>query len=339
MQSGVFDIKCIRIQTELDKFIRDKSIPDSFTQGNYTAEDICNCIDCFDSDIHKQAAEDLIQEVGGGAASKIFLRNEYQRLTGNLATSDYKFIFPTVMSKYRPNINPVRALYYETRELIRRYNHTDERHVWFMEIMTERQFNREIIEALEKDIQNLDNIINRYSSITVHDLPSVEALVADDMELSLLLMERALRKLDIGIRKSVNGHDALDLSYEKEFAFIIMDIFMPGMTGLEVVEKIRIDHQNPNWKTPVIFVTGDDEESLRDQGYKLGAIDFMAKPVNIQQIRAKCGVLLDLFNQKHKDISHNSDMVSLELLHARQQLADFQYYLDFFTKLRSWRPN
>ena len=76
-------------------------------------------------------------------------------------TRDPKFTFKH-LTAYRPDINPIRALYYETREVVRRFNPEDEKHIWLTGLVTDKIFNNDILDALEHDIKRLERILKRY---------------------------------------------------------------------------------------------------------------------------------------------------------------------------------
>ena len=66
------------------------------------------------------------------------------------------------MKKYRYNINPVRALTYDVREMAYSYNTENEHHIWLQELITEPNFYHRIIQDIIKDRKKVDKIINYY---------------------------------------------------------------------------------------------------------------------------------------------------------------------------------
>ena len=67
-----------------------------------------------------------------------------------------------MLIKYRPNINPVRALFYELREITRSYNIENEYHAWLLGLIQDQEYNNKIIDALSIDIKRLEKIVSRY---------------------------------------------------------------------------------------------------------------------------------------------------------------------------------
>jgi hypothetical protein len=66
------------------------------------------------------------------------------------------------MNSYRPGINPVRALYYQSRDVTRRYNPENPFHYWLIDLVEDTEFNNIILDALAKDVRKLERIIKRY---------------------------------------------------------------------------------------------------------------------------------------------------------------------------------
>ncbi len=129
--------------------------------------------------------------------------------------------------------------------------------------------------------------------------PTVSVLVADDDEGQRVLVERILQGAE-GARYVVtlvpDGRSALQALREKVFDVALLDLSMPGLDGLDVLEAIAGDPSRPQ----VIFVSGYGTVATATQAMKLGAYDFMEKPVdpdrlttlvwraaNAQRIRAK----------------------------------------------------
>ena len=77
-----------------------------------------------------------------------------------------------------------------------------------------------------------------------------------------------------------NGRDALDLVESRNFDLIILDENMPGLTGLETLQRIK--EISP--QTPVIMITKSEEENIMDQAVGNNIADYLIKPVNPNQI-------------------------------------------------------
>jgi len=166
VEPSVINIICVRIQNELNKYEITKTVPHDLLEGVFNLDDIERCMDYF-SPKHKELAQKLIKDytifVDGNLKDlRIALRKDYESVMDTLETKSNKFIFPTVMSRYRPNINPLTALYYDSREMFRRYNSEDPRHIWLLDIITDRNFSNEMLDSLSRDVKRLERVIQRY---------------------------------------------------------------------------------------------------------------------------------------------------------------------------------
>jgi DNA-binding response OmpR family regulator len=74
------------------------------------------------------------------------------------------------------------------------------------------------------------------------------------------------------------GVSALEALATRPFDLVLLDIDMPGMTGFEVLERLRADPRTQ--MLPVIVVTGREDIASIDRAYELGATSFISKPVN-----------------------------------------------------------
>ncbi|MDO4320831.1 MAG: response regulator, partial [Bacteroidales bacterium] len=107
-----------------------------------------------------------------------------------------------------------------------------------------------------------------------------QILWADD-EIDLLKPHLMfLRSRGYDVTTANNGHDALELVGQQPFDLIILDENMPGLTGLETLQRIKqiMPH------TPVIMITKSEEENIMNQAVGSKIADYLIKPVNPNQI-------------------------------------------------------
>ena len=103
-------------------------------------------------------------------------------------------------------------------------------------------------------------------------------LAVDDMPHNLTLM-RELLKDDYLVKVANNGEAALMIAEsEAPPDLILLDIMMPGMDGYEVCQRLKYDPRTRN--IPVIFITAMHEVEDEEKGLKLGAIDYITKPIS-----------------------------------------------------------
>lgn len=141
-------------------------------------------------------------------------------------------------------------------------------------------------------------------------------MVVDDREDNLLSIETILEQEDYQIVKANSGTAALKILLSQEdFTLILMDVRMPDMSGFETAELI---YQRDKLKhIPIIFITAfDKDEEGMFEGYRMGGVDFIYKPINPQLLRYKVGVFVELFKQRNKLIEQEKQLrtinVSLE---------------------------
>jgi len=110
-------------------------------------------------------------------------------------------------------------------------------------------------------------------------------LLVDDVPTNLHLLA-ALLKADYRIKTATSGHAALDLIARTEHPeLILLDVMMPGMSGIEVLRHLRAD--SATHEIPVIFVSADTSEQTQLDGLELGADDYLTKPVVGTVLRAR----------------------------------------------------
>lgn len=107
-------------------------------------------------------------------------------------------------------------------------------------------------------------------------------LVDDEEEFVSALSERLMLR-GIEVHSALNGEEALAIMVEKEFEVVILDVMMPGLGGLEVLRQIKSTYQN----TQVILLTGQGSTREGIEGMRLGAFDYLIKPVDIEEMLEK----------------------------------------------------
>jgi len=163
----IIDFVVLRIQSELDRYQRTKTIPHSILDGTYDIEEVAELYldkltpkyQKLAKKLHREYYEKIEENV---ESLREALKREYASVMMHLHTNHSSFYFDSVMNLYRPDMNPIRALYYQTREVIRRYNSEDPHHYWLIDLITDREYNNIICDALAKDIKKLERVIKRY---------------------------------------------------------------------------------------------------------------------------------------------------------------------------------
>jgi two-component system, NtrC family, response regulator HydG len=124
-------------------------------------------------------------------------------------------------------------------------------------------------------------------------------LVAEDEEITLKHLINALVKAGYSAIGTNNGHDALERIENNHFDLLIADIKMPGLTGIELLEKIR----EKQIDSEVIIITGFGSISSVVEAMKKGAYDYVTKPFNLDELLLKVGKIREQRSLKKENIA------------------------------------
>ena len=103
-------------------------------------------------------------------------------------------------------------------------------------------------------------------------------LVCDDDQNVRLLTRQCLEADNMTVVEAADGLEAIDVFVRERPDLVFLDVEMPGMTGLEVCQRIRKMPQGES--IPIMIVTGSDDRQSIDQGFQAGATQYKTKPVN-----------------------------------------------------------
>ena len=135
----------------------------------------------------------------------------------------------------------------------------------------------------------------------------INILMVDDSPTNLLALESILHTPDRNLVSAPSGDDALRYLLNNEVAVILMDVYMPGLDGLETAELIRRRDRSRN--IPIIFLTADSTGGRHlSRGYSLGAVDYIVKPIEPDILRSKVAVFVELF-KKTREVKRQADLL------------------------------
>jgi len=123
-------------------------------------------------------------------------------------------------------------------------------------------------------------------------MPKDTIVVADDDRVLVALVADALRKAGFQVFPAFDSMQAMLGARQHNPKAIILDVGMPGGSGMDVLRKIKA--MNKTSQIPVIVLTGSTEPSLREQAMAAGAEEFLSKPVDIPALLAAVRKALDL---------------------------------------------
>ena len=113
-------------------------------------------------------------------------------------------------------------------------------------------------------------------------------LVADDHPALGSDLKKGLERCSYTVDLVADGEDALALGLATTYDLVILDILLPGMSGLEVCEHLR----NRKRRMPILFLTALGEVDQRVRGLDVGADDYLPKPFDFLELEARVRALL-----------------------------------------------
>ncbi|MFJ9540703.1 two-component system response regulator [Streptomyces sp. NPDC101225] len=123
-------------------------------------------------------------------------------------------------------------------------------------------------------------------------MPDAKILIVDDHEDTLYALESALAPLGYRLGRATNGDDALKQVLRGQVGLLLLDVRMPGVSGLDVVRYMRRVEQTQH--IPVVLLTGFGlDHLLTSAAFGLGVADLVVKPIDPWALRTKVRYLYD----------------------------------------------
>ena len=114
-------------------------------------------------------------------------------------------------------------------------------------------------------------------------MEKMKILLVDDEERLLSTTKKLFEKIGIEALTATSGREALDILSDSAVDVIFLDIKMPGMDGMETLQRIKKDYP----LSEVIILTGHATMETAVEGLKLGALDYLIKPVSMKDFLGK----------------------------------------------------
>jgi two-component sensor histidine kinase/CheY-like chemotaxis protein len=153
------------------------------------------------------------------------------------------------------------------------------------------------------------------------DIPSsardgiVNVLIVDDEPKNLTVLETVLDSPRYRVIRADSADTALLALLRHDFAVLILDVQMPGITGFELAQMIK--ERKKTSQVPIIFLTAYyNEDQHVIEGYDSGAVDYLLKPINPAILRSKVSVLAELF-LKQRQLEDANRALSAEVAERR----------------------
>jgi CheY-like chemotaxis protein len=133
-------------------------------------------------------------------------------------------------------------------------------------------------------------------------LSNCTVLVVDDTETNIdILVETLGNEYELSV--AMDGESALETIQAELPDLILLDIMMPGIDGYEVCRRLKRD---PNTSgIPIVFITAMGEIENKTKGFELGAVDYITKPFEISEVKARVNTHLSLMLAKRELANQN----------------------------------
>lgn len=123
------------------------------------------------------------------------------------------------------------------------------------------------------------------------DLSNCKILLVDDTKANIDVLVNALKD-DYKLGVALDGPKALEYANDNPLDLILLDIIMPGMDGFEVCRQLKAASVTEN--IPIIFITALDNPKDKTRGFEMGAVDYITKPFDITEVKARVKTHLSL---------------------------------------------
>ena len=163
--------------------------------------------------------------------------------------------------------------------------------------------------------------------------PTIPVLVIDDDEQTLALIEAALEQQSVTILRSTDPEKGLELFLQHRPEVVLVDLKMPKMSGLELLERF-LSH-DPG--TEVILMTGQYSPSSAVEAIKKGAADYLTKPLEMDILRQRIGVLVEEAQKRRRVTELDREL--LETFQFESIVGRSPLMLDVFGAVRRVAPH
>ncbi|WP_019606205.1 diguanylate cyclase [Teredinibacter turnerae] len=153
-----------------------------------------------------------------------------------------------------------------------------------------------------------------------------KVLVVDDVEDNIVLLTFELEDEGFEVIAAHNGRECLDLVHKEWPDIILLDIRMPGISGLETLEQLKADESTRD--IPVVMVSANTGDNSIVRALDMGAHDFVCKPIEYPVLSARMRSALRLVNARRALVRANEE---LERLATQDTLTDVYNRRHFFT--------
>ncbi|MFC1579425.1 SpoIIE family protein phosphatase [Thermodesulfobacteriota bacterium] len=135
-------------------------------------------------------------------------------------------------------------------------------------------------------------------------------LLVDDNATNLQVLLQTLKPVGCSLLVAKDGEKALSIVHKSHPDLILLDIMMPGIDGFEVCRRLKADPATA--AIPVIFLSALDETSDKVKGLQLGAVDYVPKPFQAEEVIARVNTHLTI-HRLSREVQNQRDQIEHEL--------------------------
>ena len=141
-----------------------------------------------------------------------------------------------------------------------------------------------------------------------------QVLLVDDNPTNLQVLYKALEEQGYELLAALSGEEALEIAAAAKPALILLDINMPGMDGFETCRRLKSDEATRD--CVVIFLSARDSVDDKVQGLRLGAVDYVSKPFQFEEVVARVNTQLELklAREELREMREKADDLLLNIL-------------------------
>ena len=150
-------------------------------------------------------------------------------------------------------------------------------------------------------------------------------MVLDNSEVELVMIQKALEK-DYNVISMNNAKQALTRLNKANIMpdLIVMDLMLQGVTGLEVLTRLMTQEKTKGLR--VIIISGDKDASTEIEAYRMGAVDFVKKPLNMQVLKKRVEMQTELLENK-KQMGTYMGQLKQSMASADQNTLKLEYFI------------
>jgi two-component system sensor histidine kinase RpfC len=119
-------------------------------------------------------------------------------------------------------------------------------------------------------------------------MAGIRVLIVEDSAINRYVYQNMFKLFGVDVIFAETGAQALDLLGEEHVTLMILDMQMPGMSGVDVINSYN-DATDVGDRVPIVVITGDATDEMRDECESLGVSDFLPKPVAVDKMRILLG--------------------------------------------------